>query len=130
MIETLSPKKELEDLKADLREVQEILGRYRPVERPEMQEREAGQSLVDEQNAAELSAKLDSMHPADIAYVLESLPREERLAVWNLVKAGRNGEILLEAIPVVTREDVLPVGQQPPDLRILLGNEFRDQPAA
>ena len=101
MIETLSPKKELEDLKADLREVQEILGRYRLVERPEMQEREAGQSLVDEQNAAELSAKLDSMHPADIAYVLESLPREERLAVWNLVKAERNGEILLEASDAV-----------------------------
>jgi magnesium transporter len=101
MIETLSPKKELEDLKADLSEVQELLGRYRLVERPEMQEREPGQSLVDEQNAAELSAKLDSMHPADIAYVLESLPREERLAVWNLVKAERNGEILLEASDAV-----------------------------
>jgi len=101
MIETLSPKKELEDLKADLSEVQELLGRYRLIERPEMQEREPGQSLADEQDTAELRAKLDSMHPADIAYVLESLPREERLAVWNLVKAERNGEILLEASDAV-----------------------------
>jgi len=101
MIETLSPKKELEDLKADLREVQEILGRYRPAERPETQEGEPAQSLVSEEDAAELRDKLDSMHPADIAYVLESLPREERLAVWNLVKAERNGEILLEASDAV-----------------------------
>jgi hypothetical protein len=32
MIETLSPKKDLEDLQADLREVQELLRRYRLVE--------------------------------------------------------------------------------------------------
>jgi magnesium transporter len=32
MIETLSPKKELEDLQADVREVQELLRRHRLVE--------------------------------------------------------------------------------------------------
>jgi magnesium transporter len=41
------------------------------------------------------------MHPADIAYVLEALPLEERLAVWNLVKAERDGEILLEVSDAV-----------------------------
>src|SRR5712691_2698525 len=105
MIETLSPKKELEDLKADLHEVQELLRRHklveRLVERQEMQERDSAESATHGQNFAELRAKLDSMHPADIAYVLESLPLEERLAVWDLVKAERNGEILLEASDAV-----------------------------
>src|SRR5260221_3237965 len=41
------------------------------------------------------------MQRADIAYVLESLPLEERLVVWNLVKADRDGEILLEASDAV-----------------------------
>jgi magnesium transporter len=105
MTETLGPKKELEDLKADLREVQELLRRHRLVEglvqRQEMPKHELIESLVHRQNVAELRAKVDSMHPADIAYVLESLPLEERLIVWNLVKAGRDGEILLEASDAV-----------------------------
>jgi magnesium transporter len=41
------------------------------------------------------------MHPADIAYLLESLPLEERQIVWNLVKAERDGEILLEVSDAV-----------------------------
>ncbi len=105
MIETLSPKKELEDLQADLREVQELLRRHRLVERlverQEMPKHELVESLVHRRNVAELRAKLDSMHPADIAYVLESLPLEERLVVWNLVKAERDGEILLQASDAV-----------------------------
>jgi magnesium transporter len=43
-----------------------------------------------------LRERLDRLHPADIAYILEALPLEERLAVWDLVKADRDGEILLE----------------------------------
>src|SRR5258705_11868819 len=105
MTETLSPKKELEDLQADLREVQDLLRRHRLVvvlvERQEMPKHELVESLVHRQNVAELRAKLDSMHPADIAYVLESLPLEERLVVWNLVKAERDGEILLQASDAV-----------------------------
>jgi len=105
MIETHSPKKELEDLQADLHEVQELLRRHRLVEhlveRQEMPKHELVESLVHRQNVAELRAKLDSMHPADIAYVLESLPLEERLVVWNLVKAERDGEILLQASDAV-----------------------------
>ncbi|HET7763820.1 MAG TPA: magnesium transporter [Burkholderiales bacterium] len=105
MVEALSPKKDLEDLSADLREVQELLRRHRLVEslveRQEMPKHELVESLVHRQNVAELRAKLDAMHPADIAYVLESLPLEERQVVWNLVKADRDGEILLEVSDAV-----------------------------
>ncbi|HNQ76711.1 MAG TPA: magnesium transporter, partial [Pseudothauera hydrothermalis] len=44
--------------------------------------------------------------PADIAYVLESLPLEDRLFVWDLVKAERDGEILLEVSDAV-RESLI-----------------------
>lgn len=39
---------------------------------------------------------LDGLHPADIAYVLEALPLDDRLHVWGLVDPARDGEILLE----------------------------------
>jgi magnesium transporter len=45
--------------------------------------------------------QLDELHPADIAFILESLPLDERLAVWQLVKADRDGEILLEVSDAV-----------------------------
>jgi len=53
-----------------------------------------------------LRATLDALHPADIAYLLEALPPEERLAVWDLVKADRDGEILVEVSEAV-RESLI-----------------------
>ena len=53
-------------------------------------------TLVHKQHLAELRRKLDSLHPADIAYILEALPIEQRLLVWELVKSERDGEILIE----------------------------------
>src|SRR5437868_15302034 len=62
--------------------------------------------IGDGSRSAELRAKLDALHAADIAYLLEALPLEERLAVWNLVKADRDGEILLEVSEAV-RESLI-----------------------
>src|SRR5256884_3607529 len=45
--------------------------------------------------------RLDALQAADIAYVLDALPLEERLVVWDLVKADRDGEILLEVSDAV-----------------------------
>jgi magnesium transporter len=53
-----------------------------------------------------LRARLDALHPADIAFILEALPHEERLAVWDLVKADRDGEILVEVSEAV-RESLI-----------------------
>ena len=39
---------------------------------------------------------LSDLHTADIAHVLEALPQDDRLAVWNLVKHDQDGEILVE----------------------------------
>ncbi|MED5883410.1 magnesium transporter MgtE N-terminal domain-containing protein, partial [Enterobacter hormaechei] len=40
-------------------------------------------------------------HPADIAHILESLPLDDRLTVWQLVKSEDDGDILLEVSDAV-----------------------------
>jgi len=71
------------------------------IEEHESSGRELVDSLADTQDLAELQKKLERLHPADVAYVLEALPLEERLTVWDLVKADRDGEILLEVSDAV-----------------------------
>jgi magnesium transporter len=104
MAETLE-RKELEDLQDGLARVRELLRRQRLVEslvhRTEGPRHDLEESLVQRQHQAELRRELDDMHPADIAFILEALPIEERLAVWDLVKAERDGEILLEVSDAV-----------------------------
>ncbi len=62
--------------------------------------------MLHKRHLAELSDKLNELHPADIAYILEALPIEQRLIVWNLVKAERDGEILIEVSDAV-RESLI-----------------------
>ena len=64
------------------------------------------QSLSQTHDRAALRARLDALHPADIAYMLEALPPGERLALWELVKADRDGEILVEVSDAV-RESLI-----------------------
>jgi len=59
------------------------------------------EQLVHRQHLNELKSILDRLHPADIAYILESLPLEDRLTVWDGVKADRDGEILIEVSDAV-----------------------------
>lgn len=63
-------------------------------------------TLLQKQHIAELRSKLDTLHPADIAYILEALPIDERLMVWDLVKADRDGDILIEVSDMV-RESLI-----------------------
>ncbi|HSN19514.1 MAG TPA: magnesium transporter [Usitatibacter sp.] len=55
---------------------------------------------------AEARALLHERHPADLAYILEGLPVEDRLWVWGLVDREIEGEILLEVSDAV-RETLL-----------------------
>jgi magnesium transporter len=98
-------RKSPESLQDRLEQVQELLSRHRLVEdlvhKQEGQHQELVEHLVHQQNLVELQRKLDELHPADVAYILESLPLDERLAVWQLVKAERDGDILLEVSDAV-----------------------------
>ena len=55
---------------------------------------------------AEIAKILAPLHPADIAYILEALPPDERLIVWDLVRNQQDGEVLLEVNDAV-RETLL-----------------------
>lgn len=93
-----------------LRQVMDLIARHRLVEnlvhKQDMPRHELIESLVHKQNLAELQKKLDQLHPADVAYILEALPLEDRLLVWDLVKAERDGEILIEVSDAV-RESLI-----------------------
>lgn len=92
-----------------LAEVEDLLMRHEVVLEQAHHEAErldpARQALVQQVAAAQhlvhLRARLDRLHPADVAYLLEALPRDRRLIVWNLVKAERDGEILVEVSDAV-----------------------------
>jgi magnesium transporter len=76
------------------------------VHKQEMRRHDLVESLVHKQHLVELQKKLDTLHPADIAHILEALPLDERLYVWDLVKAEREGDILLEVSEPV-RETII-----------------------
>ena len=75
-------------------------GRRRRPQRPRREPR------LPSRTRRELQRKLDRLHPADIAYILEALPLDERLYIWDLVKADRDGDILLEVSDAV-RESLI-----------------------
>ena len=100
MARAAKKRKRTQSVQDALEQVRALLQKHRIVEgmvhKQDMPRHELVESLVHKQNLAELQNKLDKLHPADVAYILEALPLEERLVVWDLVKAGRDGEILLE----------------------------------
>ncbi|MEE8727636.1 MAG: magnesium transporter [Rahnella inusitata] len=50
---------------------------------------------------AELSARVQKLHAADVADVLEALPIRERLALWRLVEPAARGKALVEVSETV-----------------------------
>ena len=53
-------------------------------------------NLVSKKNIRSLESLLDDLHPADIADILESLPVQKRLVLWDLVRSENEGDILIE----------------------------------
>ncbi len=92
--------KNKENLSKLLKDVNDLLGKNKIVEdlvdKQEMPKQKLIKNLVQKQNLSSLGKLLNSLHSADIAFILESLPLDDRLIVWDLVRADRDGEILLE----------------------------------
>jgi len=92
-----------DNVQEHLHQVQHLLDKQALVETvvhnqalPRDERHELLDKMLHKRHLAELSDKLEELHSADIAYILEALPIEHRLLVWNLVKADRDGEILIE----------------------------------
>lgn len=94
-----------ESLSENLQQVISLLDKHKLVEdlvhKQEMPKHDLVEAIVHKQNINELQKKLDSLHTADVAYILEALPLEQRLDVWELVKVERDGDILLEVSDAV-----------------------------
>jgi magnesium transporter len=110
MTRATSHQHRVSDVQSHLDDIVRLLERHQLVERLARVDHRPGHELVEDlvhrQNLAELSRKLDPLHPADVAYILEGLPLDERLLVWDLVKSERDGEILLETSDAV-RESLI-----------------------
>ncbi|MCC2681547.1 MAG: magnesium transporter [Nitrosospira multiformis] len=97
--------RETENLQEHLQRVIQLLYEHKLAEgllppQP-MPEQGLMDGLLHGQSLAELQKLLDELHPADVAHILEVMPLEDRLLIWDLVKAERDGEILLEVSDAV-----------------------------
>jgi magnesium transporter len=96
---------ETENLQVQLQRVTHLLSSHKLmadfVQMLEMPSHELAESLIHRQSLQELQQLLDRLHSADVAHILEALPLQDRLTIWDLVKAERDGEILLEVSDAV-----------------------------
>ncbi|MBK8118220.1 MAG: magnesium transporter CorA [Sulfuritalea sp.] len=80
--------------------VQELLTRQRRVEnlvhRQDMPRHQLVEGLVHKQHLSELKGLLDRMPPDRVARILEALPQDDSILVWEMVAADRGDEILDE----------------------------------
>jgi magnesium transporter len=103
-----APARDPEEAQRALARVQALLERQRRVESlvhreqvgregitPE-EKKALVESLVHRQHLTELKSIIDRLHPADVAYILEALPRDDRMVVWDSVKSEADGAVLLE----------------------------------
>ena len=94
-----------ESLSETLQQIVSLLEKHQLVEslvqKQEMPKHDLVESLVHRQNQIEMQNILQDLHPADVAHILEALPLDERLYLWDLVKVDRDGDILLEVSDAV-----------------------------
>jgi magnesium transporter len=84
----------LSEIQALMERQEELAGQL--ASREEGDEPDPAVAQAAREHAADLEAKLNRLHPADAAFVLESLPAEQRDAAWQLIRRERHGAILLE----------------------------------
>ena len=113
-------------LEATLREISEMMARQEVVSqlvaRESSTKQELVQALVARQHAVELETRLNRLHPADAAFVLESLPGEQRDVAWQLIRKEGRGTILLELaasvreplVALLEDDELLALGKQLP----------------
>jgi magnesium transporter len=83
------------------------------------------ESLVNRQHDVRIQEKLYDLHPADIAFILESLPLDHRKTVWNAIKSDHDGQILLEVSDAVRQ--TLISGMTPEELAFFASNLDADE---
>ena len=99
-----------ESLKIVIEQINTLLDKHKIVEtlveKQDAPKQKIIKNLVNKQNINKLERLLANLHPADIADILESLPIEARLIVWDLVKVESDGDILVEVSDAVAADTV------------------------
>ena len=94
-------------LASSLAEITRLLDRHRVLETMAHQQDSPKRDLLEQlqhrQNVAELGKRLRGMHAADIAFVLEALPPDDRTTVWEQVAPDQAGDVFVEASDAVRR---------------------------
>lgn len=87
-------------LQASLGEVTRLLEKHRVLDtlihRQEGSRRDLLENLQHRQNLAELHGRLRTLHPADLAFILETLPLDDRRLVWSQTPTELQGQVLVE----------------------------------
>lgn len=71
------------------------------LERTPGEHHELLETVLRKQQESRLQDKLAELHPADIAFILESLPMDQRMLVWNAIEASHHGQVLVEVSDAV-----------------------------
>jgi magnesium transporter len=107
-IKTMETPKSQEELNESIAFIRELLEKQKVVENMvhthDSRQHELVESLVHRQHLTSLQSKLKRLHTADVADILERLPLEDRLLVWDQVKEKRGGEVLLEVTDAVRQQ--------------------------
>ena len=81
--------------------VVELLQKYKLVEelvhKQNMPRHDLVQALVRKQNLAKLQQIVNHLHPSEVAHILEELPPEDQLFIWNQLNDEHKEPVLLEA---------------------------------
>lgn len=70
------------------------------------------QTLLARQQMVELERRLQQLHPADLAFVLEGLPADRRETVWYLIPPEHRGAVLLELAEAVRENLIGKIGRR------------------
>jgi magnesium transporter len=97
------------NLQVHLASVVELLEKHRVLEtwthnQSSDRQRELLESLVHRQNVAALQQRVKALHPADLAYILQSLPASDRRLVWEQLAPAHAGATLAELTRGVREE--------------------------
>ncbi len=83
-----------------LNEIEELLNRQELethlLERTPSRQHELLETVLSKQHQSRLQIKLKKLHPADLSYILESFPLDQRLMLWRLMSPEDQGQVLIE----------------------------------
>lgn len=95
------------------------------VERGPVANHELVEAVLHKQQQTRLQEKFALLHPADSAYILESLPLDQRRTVWDAIKTCHDGQVLLEVSDAVRQ--TLISGMEEEELATVAGNLDTDE---